>query len=103
MATHEQTIHIEDLYGNQRDIAEIIGIDGYIELTKIYGGDMIYIQKYSEVQKVQRNKEIRSQFNGCNADELAKKYDLTERYIRSICSDLTSHRRDPNQLSLFET
>lgn len=97
-------ISIDDLFGNQRDIAEIIGIDGYIELTKVYGGDMIYIQKYSEVQKAQRNKEIRSKFTGFNAHELAEEYDLTERYIRSLCSDLTAQRKaaPPNQLNLFD-
>lgn len=100
----EQQIRIEDLFGNQREIAEIIGIDGYIGLTKIFGGDMIYIQKYTEVQKIQRNKEIRSKFNGYNADKLAKEYDLTERYIRSLCSDLTAQRKaaPPNQLNIFD-
>ena len=104
MATQEQNISIEDLFGNQRDIAEIIGIEKYVELTKTFGGDMIYIQKYSEVQKTQRNKEIRAKFNGHNADELAKEYDLTERYIRSLCSDLTMQRRHapPNQLNIFD-
>ena len=57
MATQEQNISIEDLFGNQRDIAEIIGIEN-----------------------------------------------LTERYIRSLCSDLTMQRRHapPNQLNIFD-
>ena len=101
----EQTIRLEDLFGNQREIAEIIGVDKYIELTKTYGGDNIYIQKYSEVLKIQLNAEIRSKFNGYNADELADEYNLTERYIRMLCSDLVSQRKyaPPNQLSLFDT
>ena len=105
MAQQEQKITIDDLFGNQRDIAEIIGIDKYIELTKIFGGDNVYIQKYSEVLKVQRNKEIRSKFTGFNAEELADKYNLTERYIRMLCSDLVSRKGyvSPNQLSLFDT
>ena len=104
MSDKESNISLNDLFGNQRDIANIIGVDKYIELTKVYGGDMIYIQKYTEVLKAQRNKEIRSKFNGFNADELAKEYDLTERYIRSLCSDLTARRKatSPDQLNLFE-
>lgn len=100
----EQTIRLEDLFGNQRDIAEIIGIDNYIKLTKEYGGDNIYIQKYSEVCKIQRNAEIRNKFNGYNFEELAKEYDLTERYIRQLCSDLLYNRRAalPGQMSLFD-
>lgn len=101
----EQNIKLEDLFGNQREIAEIIGVEKYIELTKTYGGDNIYIQKYSEVLKIQRNAEIRSKFNGYNANELADEYNLTERYIRMLCSDLVSQRKyaSPNQLSLFDT
>ena len=101
----ERAIRLEDLFGNQREIAEIIGVDKYIELTKTYGGDNIYIQKYSEVLKIQRNAEIRAKFNGYNADELADEYNLTERYIRMLCSDLVSQRKyvSPNQLSLFDT
>ncbi len=100
----EPTIRLEDLFGNQRDIAEIIGVDKYIELTKTYGGDNIYIQKYSEVCKIQRNAEIRSKFNGYNSEDLAREYDLTERYVRMICSDLICERRAalPGQMSLFD-
>lgn len=101
----EQTIRLEDLFGNQREIAEIIGVEKYIELTKTYGGDNIYIQKYSEVLKIQRNAEIRSKFNGYNANELANEYNLTERYIRMLCSDLVNQHKyvPPNQLSFFDT
>ena len=103
MAAQEQIIGIDDLFGNQRDIAEIIGIDKYIELTKVFGGDNVYIQKYSEVCKAQRNKEIRSKFTGLNAEELAEEYNLTERYIRMLCSDLISKRYvSPDQLSFFD-
>ena len=100
----EPTIRLEDLFGNQRDIAEIIGVDKYIELTKTYGGDNIYIQKYSEVCKIQRNAEIRAKFNGYNAEDLAREYDLTERYVRMLCSDLLYERRAAlsGQMSLFD-
>lgn len=98
-------IRIQDLYGVQRDIAEIIGIDSYIELTKVFGGDNIYIQKYSEVTKIERNAEIREKFDGYNADDLAKEYGLTERYIRFICNDLIDEIRSKppeGQISLFD-
>ena len=105
MTVAEQKIRVQDLYGVQRDIAEVIGIDNYIELTKIFGGDNIYIQKYSEVIKIQRNAEIRAKFNGCNSEELAKKYDLSERYIRMLCEDLIEDMRSrppKGQLSFFD-
>lgn len=101
----EHKIRIQDLYGVQRDIAEVIGIDSYINLTKIFGGDNIYIQKYSEVIKIQRNAEIREKFNGYNSDELAKEYDLSERYVRFLCGDLIDDMRSrppEGQMSLFD-
>ena len=48
-------IHLDDLIGTQRDIAEVIGIENYIKLCKSFGGDTVYIQKYTELQKVERN------------------------------------------------
>lgn len=103
--SEEHKIRIQDLYGVQRDIAEVIGIDSYINLTKIFGGDNIYIQKYSEVIKIQRNAEIREKFNGYNSDELAKEYDLSERYVRFLCADLIDDMRSrppEGQMSLFD-
>ena len=101
----EQQIRIDDLYGVQRDIAELIGIDNYIKLSLHFGGDNIYVQKYSEVIKVQRNSEIRQRFNGYNSDQLAREYNLSERYIRIICADLIDSMRSrppEGQLSLFD-
>ena len=101
----ENKIKLDDLYGLQKDIAEVIGIENFIKLSKNFGGDDIYIQKYSELIKIQRNSEIREKFNGYNSDELAKEYDLSERYVRMICSDLIDDIRSrppPGQLSLLD-
>ena len=57
-------INLDDLVGTQRDIAETIGIESYIKLCKSFGGDTIYIQKYSELQKLERNAEIKAKYNG---------------------------------------
>lgn len=105
MVPEEKKIRLQDLYGVQRDIAEVIGIDSYIKLTKIFGGDNIYIQKYSEVIKIQRNAEIREKFNGYNSDQLAREYDLSERYVRFLCADLIDDMRSrppEGQMSLFD-
>ena len=105
MVSEQQKIRLQDLYGVQRDIAEIIGIDNYIKLSLNFGGDNIYVQKYSEVIKIQRNAEIRNKFNGYNSGQLAKEYDLSERYVRSICADLIEDMRSrppEGQISLFD-
>ena len=79
-------IRLEDLTGNQREIAELIGLDNYIKLSKLYGGDSsLYIQKYTEITKNARNREIREKYNGYNSPQLSNMYDLSERQIRFIC------------------
>ena len=79
-------IRLDDLTGNQREIAELIGLDNYIKLSKRYGGDSsIYIQKYSEIVKAARNREIRKKYNGYNVRQLARMYNLSEQHIRLIC------------------
>lgn len=91
-------INLDDLTGTQKDLAEIIGIDSYIKLCQIFGGDTVYIQKYSELQKIERNAEIKAKFNGYNSSQLAREYDLSERYVRTICSAYNYNK----QLSIFD-
>ena len=90
-------IVLEDLPESQREIAELIGLDNYIKLTKRYGGiNNFYIRKYSEIVKEARNREIRRKYNGYNAKMLAVQYNLSEQTIYAIC------RRDRDeQLRLF--
>ena len=39
-------LKLDDLTGDQRELAETIGIDAYIKLVDAYGGSNIYIQKH---------------------------------------------------------
>ncbi|MEF9853854.1 MAG: Mor transcription activator family protein [Hydrogenoanaerobacterium sp.] len=87
MNLHEK-LTLEDLPPKQREIAEIVGLDKYILLTKRFGGDTPYIQKYSELIKSPRNDEIKEKFNGYNATVLALEYNLSERYIRELVCDI---------------
>ncbi|MGN1201864.1 MAG: Mor transcription activator family protein [Eubacterium sp.] len=103
--SEEHKIRLQDLYGVQKDIAEVIGVDNYIKLSLNFGGDNIYIQKYSELIKVKRNAEIREKFNGYNSDVLAKEYDLSERYVRILCADIIDDIRSrppEGQLTLWD-
>lgn len=45
-------IHLDDLIGTQRDIAEVIGIENYIKLCKAFGGDTVYIQNIQNCKKL---------------------------------------------------
>lgn len=68
----------------QREIAEVIGIEAYRKLVEYYGGSRIYIEKSDTVTRPDRNNEIRKKFNGGNYKQLAREYRLSELTIRRI-------------------
>jgi len=98
-------IALEDLSEFQRDIADLIGLENYIKLAKRYGGDDIYIQKYSELLRPNRDREIMDKFNGYNYSELAAEYNLSTRTIYNLVSHLIRRRKNApidGQLSFEE-
>lgn len=70
----------------QKEIAEIIGIEAYRKLVEHYGGSHIYINKSDTAVRPDRNDEIRKKFNGRNCGQLAREYKLSEQTIRNIVS-----------------
>lgn len=98
----EEKFSIDDLYGNQKAIAEVIGMEAYIKLSKAFGGDdSLYVAKYDKLENIKRNKQIIDEFNGYNYQKLAEKYNLSVRMVRGIIADFN---RKPlkGQLSLFD-
>lgn len=81
-----ETITVDSLEGEQKEIAECIGIEAYRKLSEQFGGSTIYIQKPDTLLKVRRNNEIRKLFNGKNYRSLALRFNLSENYIRLIVS-----------------
>lgn len=79
---------IDDLREEQKQIAETIGVDAYLQLSKVFGGTTIYIAKADEiVKRNERDQRIREEFDGSNYSQLAVKYGLTEVWIRNIVYD----------------
>lgn len=74
----------DDLSGDQRELAECIGIDNYIEIIKYCGGCSVYFPCEEVICRVVRNRQIINEFNGANYRKLSKKYKLSERQIRNI-------------------
>lgn len=102
----QMAVEMDDLRDEQRRIAEIIGVEAYLELTREFGGTTIYIAKAEEIKnRIERDKKIREEFDGSNARELALKYGLSEVWIRNIvCDKLLEIRRKPidGQIDLFQ-
>lgn len=95
-------LKLDDLTGEQRELAETIGIDAYIKLVDAYGGSNIYIQKPDTVTRDARNSEICENFNGYNYRQLARRYDVTEKTIREIVGGGRASREIPGQKSIFD-
>lgn len=84
--------------GLYREIAETIGTDNLVKLAEIVGGSTFYLPKPESLVRPVRDARIREEFNGYNHLELARKYDVTERWVRQLCGE--GHAE--GQLNLFE-
>lgn len=77
-------VTLEDIPEEYRDIAETVGLDAYLTLSVLCGGQNLYIPKREALERQARNREIRAHFNGGNYRALAAQYRLSERQIRKI-------------------
>ena len=82
-----EDITLEQLNGDQHDLAELIGIDAYKKLVKYYGGGFVYVCKADTVMKINRNNEICDKFNGYNYRELANEDNRSEKAIREMSAE----------------
>lgn len=100
------TLELDDLRDEQKQIAEVIGADNYLKLTRKFGGTSIYIAKAEEIiKRNERDENIKQEFDGSNYAQLAVKYGLTEVWIRNIVSEKAAEiRRKPidGQMNLEE-
>lgn len=80
----EKIKSIEQLSGDQRELAEIVGLEAYQKLVANYGGSSVYVNKSDTLTRPERNAEIKRKFNGANYRELAKEYGFSETGIRKI-------------------
>ena len=77
-------IRTEDIPEECQDIAEALGMDAFLALIQLCGGQNLYLPKLDSLQKDGRDREIRARFNGGNYRELAAQFRLSERYVRKI-------------------
>ena len=63
--------------GDNRIIAETIGVENYYKLCSVVGGSTIYLQKPESVLRPVRDAHIKAEF----------KYGVTERWVRQLCGE----------------
>ena len=90
--------NINDLPHPYNQIAQGLGIETALELAAEYGGRAVYFPKIERALQSIRNERIVKEFDGGNVTYLAKKYNLTESWIREI---LRAQHINENQLKLF--
>lgn len=71
--------------GLYRQIAEAIGTENFYKLAEVVGGSTIYVPKPDSLTRPVRIAHIKEEFNGYNHPELARKYGVTERWVRQLC------------------
>lgn len=79
-----RAIRREDIPEEYRDIVDTLGMDVFLALAELCGGQNLYIPKSESLRREGRDREIRARFNGSNYRALAAQYRLTERQIRKI-------------------
>ena len=82
----EKITCLDQLSGEQRDLAEVIGIEAYRKLVVEYGGTHVYICKAETVLKEVICKEVQEKFNGKNYKSLSREYGISEKTVRKLTS-----------------
>lgn len=77
----------EQLREDQRELADVIGLEAYKKLIRHYGGNQLYIQQVDSVLKDLRDKELNEKFDGSNYKELSREYGISEMTIRDIVAE----------------
>lgn len=81
-----RTIRPEDVPEEYQDILELLGMEAFLRLIHLCGGQSLYLPKLDSLQKDGRDREIRARFDGGNYRALARQFRLSERQIRKIIS-----------------
>lgn len=75
----------EDLYW----LYELVGLERFLKIIDTAGGDFLYFPKRSTLERDLRRQAILREFDGGNYRQLARKYGISERHVRSILQDRT--------------
>jgi hypothetical protein len=74
----------EELPEGYRQMAAVVGVENTLKLAEYLGGMHVYFPKLDSLMKRRRDERIRREFTGLNHRELARKYGLTEKWVRKI-------------------
>lgn len=84
------TVQPEDVPEEFRDVAEELGMEAFLKLVTLCGGQDLYIPKRESLERGPRDRAIRARFDGGNYRALAAQYRLSVRQIRKIINGTRS-------------
>lgn len=79
-----ERLELKDVPANMQDIAQEIGIEAFIKLIKLVGGNSIYFPNEINLTRSIRNRYIKENFDGSNYLELSRKYHISDVQVRKI-------------------
>jgi Mor family transcriptional regulator len=83
--TESNSVGITALMGDLRRIAESIGVEAALRLSRDFGGTALFIPKLRRLHLEERDRQIRKDYDaGIKPRRLSMKYNLSERQIWSI-------------------
>ena len=62
----------------------VVGIENFLQICKMYGGSSIYIPVYSKMIMGDRNRRMVRDYNGKNIDRLRVRYDLSKEQVKYV-------------------
>lgn len=77
-------VSIDDLQPSLQMIAEIIGLEGALKISAECGGTSLYIPKLENALRKARDRAIARAFTGDNYQDLARKFRVSDRYVRTV-------------------
>lgn len=78
-----KNIILEDIPESSRYIAQAIGIEKFIILVELVGGDKFYVPSVSSLIKGQRNRMIKEMFRG-SYSEVARHFGMSAHHVKQI-------------------
>lgn len=79
-----RTVRLEDVPPEYQDIATALGVEHFVQLVSLCGGQSLYLPKLDSLTRSGRDREIRARFDGGNYRALAVQFRLSERQVRKI-------------------
>lgn len=90
---------LKDLPEQLQEVLRLTGLENFVELCFYMSGTTLYIPKLERIVNPARARLLVREFNGGNYAQLAKKYDITETWVRQVINRENWKKR---QMRLFD-